>query len=286
MLAVGLQAHQVDDVDHPDLQLGQLAREDRRGGDGLERRHVPGAGEHHVGLCAFVAARPVPDADPARAVRDRLLHRQVVERGLLAGDDHVDVVAAAQAVVGDRQQAVGVRGQVHADDLGLLVDHVVDEPGVLVGEAVVVLAPHVRGEQVVQRRDRPPPGDVAGHLQPLGVLVEHRVDDVDERLVAVEQPVAAGQQVALQPALAEVLGQDLHHPPVGREVIVASRASAPPRRDRSTSNTAPQAVGRRLVGAHDPEAVGVAPDHVAQERPEHARRLARCSAPGAGTSTA
>ena len=161
MLAVGLQAHQVDDVHHPDLQLGQLAREDRRGGDGLERRHVAGAGQHHVGLCAFVAARPVPHADPARAVRDRLLHRQVVQRGLLAGDDHVDVVAAAQAVVGDRQQAVGVGRQVHAHDLRLLVDHVVDEAGVLMGEAVVVLAPHVRGEQVVQRGDRPPPGDAA-----------------------------------------------------------------------------------------------------------------------------
>ena len=64
-----------------------------------------------------------------------------------------------------------------------LLHDVVDEPGVLVGEAVVILPPDVRGQQDVQRGDRPPPGDVPGHLEPLGVLVEHRVDDVDERLV-------------------------------------------------------------------------------------------------------
>jgi hypothetical protein len=39
-------------------------------------------------------------------------------------------------VVGDREQAVGVRGEVDADDLGLLVDHMVDEPRVLVREPV------------------------------------------------------------------------------------------------------------------------------------------------------
>ena len=38
-----------------------------------------------------------------------------VTTGLLPGDDHVDVLLAAQAVVGDRQQRVRVRWQVHAD---------------------------------------------------------------------------------------------------------------------------------------------------------------------------
>jgi hypothetical protein len=128
-----------------------------------------------------------------------------LRRRALAGDDHVDVVAGVQAVVGDRQQAVGVRRQIHPHDVGLLVDDVVQEPGVLVGEAVVILLPDVRGQQVVQRRDRPAPRQLFGDLQPLGVLVEHRVDDVDERLVAVEQAVAAGQQIPLQPALALVL---------------------------------------------------------------------------------
>ena len=256
MLGVGLQAHQVDDVDHPHGQIGKMLAQQRRGGNRLQRRDVPGAGQHDVGLAAVIGGRPLPDPQPAGAVRDRLVHRQVVQRRLLAGDDHVDVVAGAQAVVGDREQAVGVGRQVDADDLGLLVDDVVDEPRVLVGEAVVVLAPDVGGEQVVQRRDRPAPRDVAGDLQPLGVLVEHRVDDVDERLVAVEQPVAAGEQVPLQPPLAEVLGQHLHHAPVGREMIIAvDRLGLPgPVGDLEHRR---QAVGGGLVGAHDPERLGV-----------------------------
>jgi hypothetical protein len=87
-------------------------------------------------------------------VDDGLVHRQVVEGGLLARDDHVDVVAAAEAVIADREQGVRVRGQVDTDDLGLLVHDVVDEAGILMREAVVVLAPDVRGEQVVERGDR------------------------------------------------------------------------------------------------------------------------------------
>ena len=160
---------------------------------------------------------------PAVQCLTACVHRQPLRRRVLAGDDDVDVVPAPQAVVHHREQGVGVGRQVDADDLGLLVDHVVDEAGVLVGEAVVVLPPDVRGQQDVQRGDRPPPGDVPRDLQPLGVLVEHRVDDVDERLVAVEEAVAAGQQVALEPALALVLAEHLHDAPVGGEVVVGRR---------------------------------------------------------------
>jgi hypothetical protein len=43
------------------------------------------------------------------------------------------------------------------------------------------------------------------------MLVEHRVDDVDEGLVAVEDTVPAREQVPLEPTLAEVLGEHLEH---------------------------------------------------------------------------
>ena len=95
---------------------------------------------------------------------DGLIHVEPLRGRLLARDDDVDVVAAAQAVIGDRQQRVGVRRQIDADHLGLLVDHVIDEAGVLMAEAVVVLPPDVRGQQVVERGDRPPPGDVPCHV--------------------------------------------------------------------------------------------------------------------------
>ena len=275
MLAVGLQPHQVDDVDDPHLQFGQLAPDHVDRGERLQRGDVAAAGHDDVRI-AVVVRCPIPDPEPARAVQDRIVDRQVVERGLLAGDDHVHVVAGAQAVVGHREQAVRVGRQVDADDLRLLVDDVVDESGILVREAVVVLAPDVRAEQVVERRDRPPPGDLARHLQPLRVLVEHRVDDVDERLVTVEQPVPAGQQVALEPALALVLGEHLHHAAAGCEVVVAGEDLGVPRAVRHLEHRA-QPVRGGLVGAEEAEPVAVAVDHVAQEVPEHARRLARRS---------
>ena len=72
-------------------------------------------------------------------------------QGVFAGDHDVDVMPAAQAVVHDRQQAVGIRRQVNAHDLGLLVHDVVEEAGILVREAVVILLPDMGGQQIVQR---------------------------------------------------------------------------------------------------------------------------------------
>ena len=94
------------------------------------------------------------------------------------------------------------------------------KPGVLVREAVVILPPDVGGQQVVQRGDGPPPRRFPTHLQPLGMLGEHGIDDADERLVAVEQPVAPGEKISLQPALASMLAQHLHHASLGREELI------------------------------------------------------------------
>ena len=106
--------------------------------------------------------RPSPRSGAARAVGAGLVHGQPVEAGLLAGHDDVDVVAAAQGVVGHGQQGVGVRRQVDPYDLGALVEDVVDEAGVLVGEAVVVLPPDMRGQQVVEGGDGGAPGQSPG----------------------------------------------------------------------------------------------------------------------------
>ena len=86
------------------------------------------------------------------------------------------------------------------------------------GEAVVVLAPDGGGDQQVERRHRRAPRHLLRHRQPLGVLVEHRVDDMHEGLVGGEEAVAAGQQVAFQPAFQRVLGEHLHHPAIGRQL--------------------------------------------------------------------
>ena len=89
------------------------------------------------------------------------------------------------------------------------------------GEAIVVLLPDMGGEQVVQRGDLPAPRQLRGDLQPLGVLVEHRVDDVDKGLVAVEKPVPPGEQVALQPPLALVFAEHgVENSALGRKELV------------------------------------------------------------------
>src|SRR6516225_10956433 len=96
----------------------------------------------------------------------------------------------------------------------------VDETGILMAEPVVILSPYMTGKEVVQRADGPSPGNVMAHLQPFGVLVEHRIDDVNKRLVAREETVPAGQQIAFEPALALVLAEHLHDPPVGCQMVV------------------------------------------------------------------
>ena len=275
VLGLRLQAHQVHHVDHPDPQVRQVLAEDAGRRQHLHRGHVTGAGQHHVGLLAVgVVAGPFPDPGAPGAVQDGVVHVQPVGAGLLARHDDVHVVPAAQAVVTHREQRVGVRGQVHPDDLRLLVHHVVDEPRVLVAEPVVVLPPHVRGEQVVQRGDRAPPGQRAGGLQPLRVLVEHRVHDVDERLVAGEQPVPAGQQVALQPALAGGLGQDLHDPAVAGQVLVYRQRGLLPGLARDLEQRV-QPVRLRLVRADHPEVLRgrVELRHVAEHVAQHPGRL-------------
>ena len=61
---------------------------------------------------------------------------------------------------------------------------------------------------------------MTSNFQPLGVLVKHRVDDVDKRLVAGEKAVASRQQIAFQPSLTHMFAEDFHHAAIGRDAIV------------------------------------------------------------------
>ena len=60
-----------------------------------------------------------------------LLHGQPLRRRVLAGDDHVDIMPAAQTMIHYRQQAVGVGRQIHAHDFRFLVDHVINKARIL-----------------------------------------------------------------------------------------------------------------------------------------------------------
>ena len=185
-------------------------------------------------------------------MRRGLLHGQPLRRRLFAGDDHIDTVIGPQAMVGDPEQRVGVRRKIDADDVGLLVDDEIDEAGILVAEAVMVLPPDVRGQEIVERGDRAAPGQAARNLQPFGVLVEHRIDDVDEGLVAGEQAVPPGEQISFEPALAEMLAQHLHHAAIlGQVDVIGLDALHPDPLGHLEHRIEP--VRRGFVRSHDAE---------------------------------
>src|SRR5262249_1693197 len=139
VLARWLQLHQIDDIDDSDLQIGRVSSKEVDGGKSLQRRHVTAAGHDDIGLAAPVIAGPLPDAESSFAVLDRLVHRQPLRSRLLARNDDVDVVPTAQTMIGDGQQAIGVRREIDADDLGFLVGDVVEEPRILIARSELYL---------------------------------------------------------------------------------------------------------------------------------------------------
>ena len=246
--------------------------QDRDGGKRLECRHVPGGGHDEIGLQCVVIARPIPDSDPRRTMPDRGVHVEPLRCRVLARDDNVDVVAAAEAVVHHAQEAIRVGRKIHADDFRFLVARVIDETGVLMREAVVVLPPHMAREQIIERGNRSPPRQLPRHFQPFRVLIEHRIDDMRERLIGIEQAVAPGQQIPFQPALALVFAQHLQDTSLRRQPLVVRLDVCHPLPVGGAEDRI-QPVRRGFVGAEDPKVLRpfVMRDDIAQEASEHAR---------------
>ena len=84
--------------------------------------------------------------------------------------------------------------------------------------------------------------------------------------------MAAGEQVPLEPALAQVLGQDLHHAPGVGEVLVGRGDRHVPDAVGHLEHVA-QTVGGGLVRAEQAKRLRVAGDDVAHEPAEDPRRL-------------
>ena len=86
--------------------------------------------------------------------------------------------------------------------------------------------------------------------------------------------MAAGEHVALQPALAVVLGEHLHDPPVGLVVGVDLGVDRPLVGVVLDLEQRPQAVGGDLVGAHHAEVglLAVELEHLAEVLADRAQR--------------
>ena len=200
--AVGLQPHEVDDVDHADSQARQGLPQDGGRGDRLERRHVADLSEHHVGFAAprsVLAQSQIPA--PRRSAGPPPRSTATAGAASLPATITFTWLRLPQHSAATDEQRVGVGRQEDADDLGLdgllvvagleipelLVDHVVDKARNPRKRSRYGPAPQACDERrLVERGDRLPPGDGVAHSQPLDVLVEHGVDDVGKGFVAVK----------------------------------------------------------------------------------------------------
>src|ERR1017187_6086970 len=106
------------------------------------------------------------------------------------------------------------------------------------------------------------------------MLVEHRVHDVNERFVTVEEAVSTGEEVPLQPSLALVLGKHLHHPAVGRQVVVTRPYLGIPGPVGDLEHVL-QPVRCGLVRSEEAEGGRIGPYRVPEKLPEPSRRLVR-----------
>src|SRR5580693_4178604 len=104
-----------------------------------------------------------------------------------------------------REQTVDIGRKINADDLRTLVQDDIQESRVLMGKAVVILPPNGGGDQQIERRDGCPPWKLMADLEPFAMLVDHRIDHMDERLVGGKEPVTPSKQVAFQPPFQSML---------------------------------------------------------------------------------
>jgi len=159
MLFFGLKRHKVNDIYDTDFQVGDKISDDINGGKRLKRGYVAAARHYNIRLPPLVVACPFPDTDTRGAVFDGLVHIEPLWIGLFSRHNNVYVISAAQAMVGNRQQRIGVRRKIYSYNVRFFVHHMVDEAGVLMAEAVMVLPPDVRGQKVIKRGDWPSPRD-------------------------------------------------------------------------------------------------------------------------------
>ena len=98
----------------------------------------------------------------------------------------------------------------------------------------------------------------------------------------------AGEQIAFEPALALVLAEHLHHPAVGREMVVVVDSVSATQARLVTSSTSCQRLELLSSGLNRRKLLRLEVElhHVAQERAHDPRRLGDRRRRASGTSTA
>ena len=276
-----LDLQELDDIHDTNLhaeRIEKLGRSKR-----LLRRHVSAAPEHDVRLLARLGRGcPLPLGSALLELLAGIGKREPRRLGLFAGKDAIDTVRGLVAALCHREQHVRICRIVDVHYMVVvpaLVEQDIHKARVLVGEAIVVLAPDMARKEHVEAGDRLSPGDVAHScLEPLGMLVHHRVDDVDKGLVGRPQAMTTGEEIALEQAFALVLGELLDNIADRSHVLIVCRvvvevAVEPLLIGHLVARL--QAVRCRLVGTEDTEAVTVIVDELGRVLAEDTRRLGR-----------
>ena len=194
---MGLKLHQVNHIYETDLDLGKVVAQNGNCSECFLGRCVTTAGKYDIGFLTLVVGSPIPDADTLCTMLHSLIHGQPLIAGMLGCNDNIDIVLGTYAVIEAGKQTVCIGGKVHTYNICLFICNMIQETGILMCEAVVVLLPYIGGKDQVQGSDLCSPGELAGNLQPLRMLRTHRVYDTDECFVGSEESVTAGQQISL-----------------------------------------------------------------------------------------
>lgn len=187
MVHVRDKLEEVNDVNKTNLELREVLFQESSGSKRLHSRDITATSHNEVRVLVGVThTRPFPNTKTLGTVRNSSLHVEVLQVILFVGNDNVDIVFAVETVIHDREKTVTVGREIDADDLGGLIGDDVEETGVLVSETVMVLTPDRGGKKNVKGGDFDTPFDLETLFDPLAVLVNHRVDDVDEGLVGIQ----------------------------------------------------------------------------------------------------
>ena len=176
---------------------------------------------------------------PRRQCSCGLVDREVLQLRLLVDDDEVDVRARAQAVVGDRQQRVGVRRQVDPGHRTACVSTVWIRPGPWWLKPLWSLRHAVEVSSMLRLGTLARQGRCSASSSHLACWTVWEALTIAKASYVANMPCRPVKRVALEPAVAVVLGEHLHHP--ARCVTARRRPAGPPpsRRGRTASKTAP-----------------------------------------------
>ena len=198
-------------------------------------------------------------------MRHGLIHGQVLQMGLFVADDDIDLIFTAQAVIRYRQQSIGIGRQIDPGHLWAFVDHQVQKSGVLMGKAIVILAPDGRGDQQIDGGNGFAPWQFAGDRQPFRVLIDHGIDHMHKGFVGGEKAVTAAEYVTFIPTLQRMFRQHFQHTPIRAQMttllIFWPVVAEPQLGSRLIQRI--ELVGRSFIRAEHPEGVHIPAHSVA-----------------------